>query len=151
MDRLIAVVAVEQVVGVSDKKFDQPEQVTVGHVPAVADEMRNASIQYSCWSNTRTSKQPGGVASHRRNGSRASSTDCMSVSRERRQACWTCSGDNPRALARWRVGALAHGARVAAAQQHGDLRRQPRMIGRRHGHSITSSALLDVIGVFVLQ
>lgn len=44
-----------------------------------------------------------------------------------------------------------HGARVAAAQQHGDLRRQPRMIGRRHGPSITPSALFDVIGVFVLR
>lgn len=45
--------------------------------------MRNASIQYPCWSSTRTSKQPGGVASHRRNGSGASSSDSMSVSSER--------------------------------------------------------------------
>lgn len=117
----MAAVAPEQVIGVSDKEFDQLEQVTVGRVPAVADEMRmrNASIQYSCWSSTRTSKQPGGGASHRRNGSRASS-DSMGVSSERSQACWTCSGEIPRSFARWRTerGLPPHSSTAISAVNH---------------------------------
>lgn len=99
-------------------------------------ELRNASIQCTCWSNTRTSKQPGGVASHRRNGSRASSSDTTS-----------CPGSAGRRAGRVRVrfrdrlcvGARRAGCRRTAARRSPPTTTNDRSPSRSLDHSVSAA------------